>query len=81
MGRGLQLNATADGQPVKIVSIIDEHTRECLGRLVDHLITADLLSDELDRLATRCGYPAVLRCDTRSRVGLRHDADRQIPQR
>jgi transposase-like protein len=30
-----QFDATADGRPIKIVSIIDEHTRECLGGLVD----------------------------------------------
>jgi putative transposase len=28
-----QFDATTDGRPVKIVSIVDEHTRECLGGL------------------------------------------------
>ena len=37
---------------IKIVSIIDEHIRECLG-LAERSITADVLIDELDRLATR----------------------------
>jgi putative transposase len=45
------------------VSIVDEHTRECLGRLVERCITADDLIDALDRLAAHRGYPAVLRCD------------------
>ena len=58
-----QFDATTDGRPVKIVSIVDEHTRECLGGLVERSITADDLIDELDRLATSRGYPAVLRCD------------------
>jgi putative transposase len=58
-----QFDATTDGRPIKIVSIIDEHTRECLGGLVARSITADVLIDELDRLATSRGYPAVLRCD------------------
>ena len=58
-----QFDATTDGRPIKIVSIIDEHTRECLGGLVDRSITAEVLIDELDRLATSRGYPAVLRCD------------------
>jgi len=48
---------------VKIVSIGDEHTRECLGGLVERSITGDRLIDELDRLAAGRGYPAVLRCD------------------
>ena len=58
-----QFDATTDGRPIKIVSIIDEHTRECLGGLVERSITGDILIDELDLLATNRGYPAVLRCD------------------
>jgi putative transposase len=58
-----QFDTTTDGRPVKIVSIVDEHTRECLGGLVDGSITGDVLIDELDRIAAMRGYPAVLRCD------------------
>ena len=58
-----QFDSTTDGRPVKIVSLVDEHTRECLGGLVERSITADRLIDELDRLAAERGYPAVLRCD------------------
>jgi putative transposase len=36
-----QFDATTDGRPIKIVSIVDEHTRECLGGLVDRNITSD----------------------------------------
>jgi len=42
---------------------VDEHTRECIGGLVDRNITSDDLIAELDRLAVGRGYPAVLRCD------------------
>jgi len=58
-----QFDSTTDGRPIKIASIIDEHTRECLGGLVARSITGDQLIDELDRLAEHRGYPAVLRCD------------------
>ena len=58
-----QFDATTDGKPVKIVSIVDEHTRECLGGLVERHITSDDLIAELDRLALDRGNPAVLRCD------------------
>ena len=58
-----QFDATTDGRPIKLVSIIDEHTRECLTSLVERSVTADTLIDELDRLALVRGYPAVLRCD------------------
>jgi transposase InsO family protein len=58
-----QFDATTDVRPIKIVSIVDEHTREHLGGLVDRSVTGEDLIDELDRLAQRRGYPAVLRCD------------------
>ena len=58
----LQFDSTTDGRPVKIVSIVDEHTRECLGGLVGRSITAGDLIDELDRLAAERGYPVALRC-------------------
>ncbi len=58
-----QFDATTDGRPIKLVSIIDEHTHECLTNLADRSVTADTLIDELDRLALTRGYPAVLRCD------------------
>jgi putative transposase len=58
-----QFDATNDGRPVKIVSIVDEHTRECLGGLVERGITAEALIDELDRVAVERGYPSVLRSD------------------
>jgi transposase InsO family protein len=58
-----QFDATTDGRPVTIVSIVDEHTCECLGGLVDRSITGEDLIDELDRLPAVRGYQAVLRCD------------------
>jgi putative transposase len=58
-----QFDSTTDGRPVKIVSIVDERTREALGGLVARSITSDHLISELDRLATTAGHPAVLRCD------------------
>ena len=58
-----QFDATTDGRPIKIASIIDEHTRECLGGLVERSITGDNLIDELDRLARQRGFPAVIRAD------------------
>lgn len=59
-----QFDVTTDGRPIKIVSIIDEHTRECLGDMVERSITGDHLINELDRVAAERGtYPTVLRCD------------------
>ena len=59
-----QFDVTTDGRPIKIVSIVDEHTRECLGGMVERSITGEHLIGELDRLAAERGtFPAVLRCD------------------
>lgn len=60
MGVDFQFDATPDGRPVKIVSMVDEHNTpgECLGGLVDRSITGDRLLDELDGLAQLRGYPA-----------------------
>ncbi len=59
-----QFDVTTDGRPVKIVSIVDEHTRENLGGLVERSITGQDLAEELDRIAAERGtYPAVLRSD------------------
>jgi putative transposase len=59
-----QFDVTTDGRPIKIVSIVDEHTRESLGDLVERSITAEELINELERLVVdRGAHPAVLRCD------------------
>jgi len=59
-----QFDVTTDGRPIKIASIVDEHTRECLGGMVERSITGEHLIDELNRLAALRGvHPAVLRCD------------------
>lgn len=59
-----QFDSTTDGRPIKILSVVDEHTRECLGGLVERSITAEKLAAELNRIArTRASAPAVLRLD------------------
>ena len=60
-----QFDSTTDGRPIKIVSIVDEHTRECLGGMVERSITGEHLIGEMDRLIAERGIsPAMLRCDT-----------------
>jgi transposase InsO family protein len=59
-----QFDSTTDGRSIKIVSIVDEHTRVCLGGPVERGITDEDLIAELDPLAAgRDTYPGVLRCD------------------
>ncbi|WP_157554147.1 IS3 family transposase [Micrococcus sp. CH3] len=58
-----QFDADEHGRPSKICSIVDEHTRECIGGLVERSITADRLTAHLEDLVAARGAPAVLRSD------------------
>lgn len=59
-----QFDSTTDGRPIKILSAVDEHTRECLGGLVERSITAERLAAELDDIVADRGVaPRVLRLD------------------
>ena len=63
-GLDFQFDSTIDGRPIKIVSFVDEHTRECLGGLVERSIAGGHLIGELDRVAAeRVTCSAVLWCD------------------
>ena len=71
-----QFDSTTGRRPIKIASIIDEHTRECLGGLVGRSITGEELTAELDRVAAERGvYPRVLRCDNGPELGCSAMAD------
>lgn len=58
-----QFDSDEHGRAIKVLSIVDEHTRECLGGLVERSITADGVIDALDELIAARGRPAVLRSD------------------
>jgi transposase InsO family protein len=57
-------DATADGRPIKILNITDEHTREALACLAARSINADQTVDVLANLvALRERTPQHIRCD------------------
>ena len=56
-------DATADGQRLKWMPVIDEHTRECLALEVDRSITSIDVIEMLDRLIGERGAPAFIRSD------------------
>ncbi len=60
----LQFDSTVDGKAIKIASMIDEHTRLSLMNIVERSITAQRLTEELDKAFTLWdGPPLVLRMD------------------
>jgi transposase InsO family protein len=54
---------TSDGRAVRILNVIDEHSRECLASAVERNITSDDVSDCLTGLFTRRGAPEHIRSD------------------
>jgi putative transposase len=55
---------TADGRPIKILTVTDEHTREALATPVARRMGADDTVSTLERIVERRGRaPALIRCD------------------
>ena len=54
---------TADGRPLRILTILDEYTRECLCILVERHISSQHVITELTDLFLRRGIPEHIRSD------------------
>ena len=54
---------TRNGRPLKILSLIDEFTRECLALRVDRRCTGDDVVDLLVDVFQYRGVPSFIRCD------------------
>ena len=59
----IQFDVDERGKAIKNCSIVDEHTRVCLGGLVERSITAERFTSHLDELVAKHGAPLVLRSD------------------
>jgi len=58
------VDRTADGRPIKILTVTDEHTREALATPAARRITADDTVSTLEQIVERRGQaPAYIRCD------------------
>ena len=59
-----QFDQTADGRTLKLLNIVDEHSREELGGVADRRIDADRMVAALDDIVKKRGVtPAFIRCD------------------
>ena len=54
---------TADGRALKILTILDEYTRECLAILVERRLTSEDIIDQLFNLFVLRGIPKHIRSD------------------
>jgi len=57
------MDQTEDGRRLKVVPIVDEHSRECLALEMERSITAEGVVEILTRLFTERGEPAYIRSD------------------
>ncbi len=57
------MDRTEDGRRLKMMPVVDEHTRECLAIEVERSITAEDVIDTLARLFRQRGAPAFIRSD------------------
>ena len=62
----LVADRTSDGRPLKILTLIDEYTRECLAIHVDRQIKSDGVMEKLTEVFVQRGTPAYLRSDNGS---------------
>lgn len=58
-----QFDETAARRCLKLLNVIDEHTREALAIRVDHSLDADGAVEAVERIAAQRGAPAHLRMD------------------
>jgi putative transposase len=64
VGAGLPVRPDQDGRILKLLNVVDEHTREALTITVDRRIDADATVAALDHLvAERGAAPRCIRCD------------------
>ena len=56
-------DTTAMGNRIRILTVMDEHTRECLALEVDTSITGSRVSRVLDRIGMERGYPEEILTD------------------
>ena len=56
-------DATADGRALKVLTVLDEYTRECLALVVGRSLTSRHVIATLDRLIAERGAPRFVRSD------------------
>ena len=57
------MDRTHDGRPIKIMTLIDEYSRHCLGLVVDRCIKSDNVLYRLSNLFLIYGVPENIRSD------------------
>ncbi len=53
----------ANARRIRVLNVVDDHTRECIGQLVDVSISGGYVARFLDQLIERNGRPTTIVCD------------------
>ena len=56
-------DALADGRKIRIMTVIDEYNRVCLGIVIDTSLSGARMGRELDRLIDEYGQPETILSD------------------
>ena len=57
------MDRTRDGRPIRMLTVIDEYTRECLAIEVDRHISSINVLEKLEELFIQRGHPDYIRSD------------------
>jgi len=62
VGDDIQFDSLRCGTPVKLASMVDEHTRESLLDITDTSITSERVIQAMQKIIDDRGAPLVIRC-------------------
>jgi putative transposase len=65
-------DAVAAGRAIRVLSVVDAYTRECLALEVDTSFASRRVTRVLDEIITRRGLPQSIRCDNGPELTSRH---------
>ena len=65
-------DAIAAGRSIRVLSVVDAYTRQCLALEVDTSFASRRVTRVLDEIILRCGCPRSIRCDNGPELTSRH---------
>jgi putative transposase len=65
-------DAVAAGRTIRVLSVVDAYTRQCLALEVDTSFASRRVTRVLDEVVVRCGRPQSIRCDNGPELTSRH---------
>ena len=63
-------DAFTDGRRFRVLTVVDDHTRECLALVADTSLSGRRMMRELDAVIARCSRPLTVVSDQRREGGL-----------